>query len=250
MSGAPRRVLVLGGTGEGRDLAQVLVQLGHHVITSMAGVTANALPPVGSFRVGGFGGMEGLVEFLRRQRIDAIADASHPFAAQVSTHACAAASMLGLNLVRLERPPWQPQAGDRWTRVENYQQAADALAPGAVALLTVGRRGLAPFFARADLSGVARMISVPESALPQNWLLLVARPPLRVDSEVGLLRVHRTTVTVTKNAGGAATVAKLEAARMLGLPVVMIERPQKPLARIVSTIEGVTEHLRSTSDGD
>ncbi len=150
-----------------------------------------------------------------------------------------------LDLVRLERPAWQPQAGDRWTSVGSYRQAADAIAPGAVALLTVGRRELAPFLARADISGVARSIGVPRSPLPANWLLLVARPPLRVDSEMALLRRHGITVAVTKNAGGEATVAKLEAARALGLPVIVIERPQKPPARIVHTVEAAADFLGS-----
>jgi precorrin-6A/cobalt-precorrin-6A reductase len=244
---APRRVLVLGGTGEGRELAETLVRHGHYVVTSMAGVTADTMKPAGVVRAGGFGGSEGLMNFLRRERIDVVADASHPFAAQISAHACAATSALGLDLVRFERPPWKPQSGDRWISAGNYRQAADALAPCAGVLLTVGRRGLSPFLARADLSGVARIINVPEMALPQAWLLLVARPPLRVETEMVLMREQRITVTVTKNSGGEATAAKLEAARMLGLPVIMIERPRKPPARIVHAVEGVVDFLRSKS---
>jgi precorrin-6A/cobalt-precorrin-6A reductase len=213
----------------------MLLCQGHQVITSMAGVTAEALKPPGSVRIGGFGGAEGLADFLRKNRIDAVADASHPFAARISEHACAATCALGLDLVRLERPAWMPEAGDCWKRVSNYHEAADALLDNAVALLTVGRRGLEPFFNRIDVSGVARMIGVPDRALPEQWLLLIARPPLRVEREMALMREHRITVAVAKNSGGEATAAKLKAARMLGLPTIMIERPQKPLAKIAAT---------------
>ncbi len=235
--GAPKRILIVGGTVEARNLADVLARRGCSVVTSLAGVTADAMKPAGKVRIGGFGGAEGLKDFLRRDGIDAVADASHPFASQISAHICAATSELAIDLVRLERPAWLPQAGDQWTSVGSYRQAADALAPGAVALLTVGRRELASFLARRDVSGVVRAIGVPEAPLPENWLLLVARPPLRLDSEIALLRRHGITVAVTKNAGGEATVAKLEAARALGLPVIVIERPQKPSARVVHTVE-------------
>jgi precorrin-6A/cobalt-precorrin-6A reductase len=242
---ARKRVLIVGGTVEARNLAEVLVRRGCPVITSLAGVTADAMKPAGTVRIGGFGGVEGLRDFLLRDGIDAVADASHPFAGLISAHICAATSELAIDLVRLERPAWQPQAGDQWTSVGSYQQAADTIAPGAVALLTVGRRELAPFLARADVSGVARSIGVPPSPLPANWLLLVARPPLRVASEMALLRRHSITVAVTKNAGGDATVAKLEAARALSIPVIVIERPQKPPARIVHTVEAAADFLGS-----
>jgi precorrin-6A/cobalt-precorrin-6A reductase len=201
----------------------------------MAGVTADALKPPGRVRIGGFGGAEGLADFLRKSRIDAVADASHPFAARISEHAYAATRAMGLDLVRLERPAWVPETSDRWNSVSNYQEAADTIPANAVALLTVGRRGLEPFFNRIGVSGVARMIGVPDRALPEQWLLLVARPPLLVEREMALMREHRITVAVAKNSGGEATAAKLKAARMLGLPTIMIERPQKPPAKIAAT---------------
>jgi precorrin-6A/cobalt-precorrin-6A reductase len=233
----------LGGTGEARALADRLVGDGHAVITSIAGITTASLPSSGRLHTGGFGGAEGLAEFLLRERIEIIADAAHPFAAQISRHASEAAHRLGLSLIRLERPPWRAEPDDCWLSVESYQQAADALPCGAVALLTIGRRNLDAFFARKDVSGVARMIGVPDRALPAHWLLLVARPPLRVESEMALMRRHRITVAVTKNAGGGATAAKLAAARALGLPVVMVERPHKPEARLVATVAAAARLL-------
>jgi precorrin-6A/cobalt-precorrin-6A reductase len=240
---APRRILILGGTGEARSLAERLVSDGHAVITSIAGITTATAPPAGGLHRGGFGGAEGLAAFMERERIEIIVDATHPYAVQISRHGGEASCGLGLPLVRLERPPWTAEAGDCWVSVESYPQAAEALPSGAIALLTIGRRNLEPFFARMDVSGVARMIGVPDRALPANWLLLVARPPLRLEAEMALMRSHKITVAVSKNAGGEATAAKLTAARSLGLLVVMIERPAKPAATVVHTVEAAAKLL-------
>jgi precorrin-6A/cobalt-precorrin-6A reductase len=146
----------------------------------------------------------------------------------MSANAHAACTAAGVPLLRLERPPWQPVAGDRWTQVETVAAAAAALPPGARVLLTIGRKEVAPFFARGDVGGIARMIEETPENIPPGWRLLLERPPFSVAYERKLLADNAVTWLVTKNAGGAETAAKLAAARDLGLPVIMVERPPKP----------------------
>ena len=234
----PARVLILGGTGDARGLAARLVEGGHHVVTSLAGVTADPRLPAGEVRKGGFGGIDGLADYLKGERFDWLIDATHPFAVQISAHAHAAAELAGVRLVRLERPGWAAGPGDVWTPVADTAAAVQALPAGAVALVTIGRKEVAAFAARADVRVVARMIEAPAAALPPNWRLVLARPPFSVDDELALMRSEKVTVVVTKNAGGPGS-AKLKAARDLGLPVVMIERPPKPEVRMVAGIDEV-----------
>lgn len=233
-----RRILILGGTGEARALAALLAGEGHAVITSLAGVTENPLLPAGEVRRGGFGGAVGLASYLRQEDIAVVVDATHPFAARMSANAHAACAETGLPLFRLERAAWQAGEGDRWTHVSSMAKAAAMLPTGARVLLTIGRKELAPFLARGGIGGVARMIEPPPRALPPGWLLLLRRPPFSVASEMQLIQEHGVTWLVTKNAGGAETEAKLIAARKLGLPAVMVERPPKPE---VQTFAGVEE---------
>jgi precorrin-6A/cobalt-precorrin-6A reductase len=222
------RILILGGTGEARELASLLAAEGCSVITSLAGVTENPLLPEGEVRRGGFGGVPGLVDYLNKEGIALVADATHPFAWHMAVHAEAACRETGLPLLRLERPAWRAGAGDRWTAVCSVVEAAASLPGGSRVLVTIGRTEIAPFLAREDISGVARMIESPGSPLPARWTLLLQRPPFTVAQERRLMREHAITRLVTKNAGGAATEAKLVAARELGVPVTMVQRPVKP----------------------
>ena len=223
-----KRILILGGTSDARVLAAELIAAGYETVTSLAGVTKAPVMPKGEVRVGGFGGEEGLYAYLKSGNFAAVADAAHPFAAQISQHGFNAAKRAGLPYLRLEREPWQPAAGDHWIGVPNMADAVAALPSDSRVMLTIGRKEIVPFLARGDISGVARMIEKSPFPVPPSWQLIMARPPFRLEDERKLLRDHHISHLVTKNAGGAQTEAKLLAARALHLPVIMITRPAKP----------------------
>jgi precorrin-6A/cobalt-precorrin-6A reductase len=238
-----RRVLILGGTREARELAARLVELGHEVTTSLAGVTSDPELPRGEVRRGGFGGAAGLADYLRDREVDALIDATHPFAAQVSAHAAEAVKMGRVPMIRLERPAWRPEPGDEWIDVADAEAAVLALPSGARVLLTIGRKGIAPFLMRRDLSGIVRAIEPPAVKLDDGWELHLARPPFTLEAERALMARASVTHLVTKNAGGELTRAKLVAARTLKIPVVMIARPRKPDVVTISKPEGVLSWL-------
>jgi precorrin-6A/cobalt-precorrin-6A reductase len=234
-------ILILGGTRDARDLAGLLVARGHAVVTSLAGVTSDPVLPVGEVRHGGFGGADGLAAYLMRTRIALVADATHPFAARISAHAHAACAALGLPLLRLERPAWQPDPKDRWTEVADPAAAAQALPESARVLLTIGRRQLEPFFGRQGLSGVIRCIEPPDAVLPPGWRLLRERPPYSLAAETELIRSDAISHLVSKNSGGEVVAAKLLAARALGIPVIMIAPPHKPETATAAGAQALAE---------
>src|SRR3954447_25426554 len=234
------RVLILGGTGEARRLAAALADRPDvHVVSSLAGRVADPALPPGEVRVGGFGGVPGLVDYLHAGRIDAVVDATHPFAATMSAHAVAATDATGVPLLVLRRPRWTERPGDRWLRVPTIGDAARTVAGlGSRVFLTTGRQGLAAF---ADLDAwfLVRTVDPPEPPLPCRLEVLLDRGPFTVDGERDLLRRHRIDVLVTKDSGGAMTAAEVAAARELGVPVVMVGRPAATGAPAVETIDEV-----------
>jgi precorrin-6A/cobalt-precorrin-6A reductase len=227
------RVLVLGGSSEASALARLLADDRRFQATlSLAGATREPAPAPIPQRVGGFGGVMGLVAYLRAQHIDALIDATHPFARQMSTNAVAAAERTGAALLQLLRPPWIPVAGDRWIEVEDTHAAAEALGeePQRV-FLTIGRKDLAPFLAHPQHHYMIRTVDPPpDDLLPRDSEVITARGPFALADEQRLLAEHRIEILVTKNSGGSATAAKLQAARERGLPVVIVQRPELPLA--------------------
>jgi precorrin-6A/cobalt-precorrin-6A reductase len=231
-----RRVLVLGGTAEARELAARLAARGDHVTTSLAGRTPHPRLPVGEVRTGGFGGVDGLVEALGD--VDLLVDATHPFAATMTGHATAAAARTGTPLVVLRRPGWTAGPGDRWTRVPSLDAAASAIAPGARVLLATGRQGVEAFV-DVDAWFLVRAIEAPD-VLPARAELVLARGPFALDDERALLDAHGITVVVAKDSGGA-TEAKLVAARERCLPVLLVDRP--PLPAGVDAVATVDEVL-------
>ncbi len=240
------RLLILGGTTEASELGRALAgDTRVDGLISLAGRTQHPMPQPLPSRSGGFGGVAGLVAYLREQRIDALIDATHPFAARMTAHAIEAACATGTPLLVLLRPAWQPIAGDRWTTVADMQAAADALgaAPRRV-LLTVGRLDIAPFRAAPQHRYVLRSVDLPPpDLLPPHTITIAARGPFAEADERRLLAAHRIDVIVTKNSGGGATEGKLGAARALGLPVVMVERPPAPPVQRVATVAEALEWL-------
>jgi precorrin-6A/cobalt-precorrin-6A reductase len=221
------KVLLLGGTGEARRLAELLVSSGCEVISSLAGRTAELRMPVGEVRVGGFGGAAGLSDWLREHRVDAVIDATHPFAATMTEHAVAAAREVGVPLLILRRRGWAAGPGDDWHWVDTPDAAAELLPTlGSRAFLTIGRQGLATF-SDTGVWTLARCVDPPEPR-PTWCTLLLARGPYDVAGELDLMRRHAIDVLVTKDSGGPATSAKLTAARQLHRPVILIRRPPLP----------------------
>ena len=231
------KILILGGTSEARELADRLVGLGHRVTTSLAGRTQHPALPAGDLRVGKFGGIPGLVGYLRAVGIERLVDATHPYAGLISTNAVAASLQSGIPLVRLMRPAWVEPTGAGWIQVTYLEAAADHLPSGATVLVTTGHEGLDALLARDDCRFVVRLIEEPETALPRHAKLLLSRPPYRLEDEVALFRREAITHLVTKNSGGDATAAKLEAAQEVGAQVVMIARPVYGPAREVGTVD-------------
>lgn len=234
MASAKGSILILGGTAEARDLAGLLCDAGYAPVTSLAGITRAPAAIRGETRLGGFGGPDGLARYLEEGHFRALIDATHPFAGVISHHAKEAARRCRLPLIRLERPAWTPEPGERWIEVPDNDAALRALPKGARVLLTIGRKEVMPFLARPDLVGVARMIE-PLGYVPgAGWQVLLARPSFGLDAELQLLGDHAVTHLVTKNSGGEETRAKLSAARIKGVEVVMIQRPPKPEAYTVA----------------
>ena len=241
-------VLILGGTTEARRLAELLAAgalPGLRVTNSLAGrVTAPRLPP-GEVRVGGFGGAEGLARWLRAYAVDALIDATHPFAGTISFHAARAAATAHVPLLALRRPGWVPVAGDVWHEAGSLEEAAQLLPSlGRRVFLTTGRMGLAPFSAVDGLWFLVRAVDAPETPHPSRMEVLLDRGPFTVDGERELLHRHRIDVLVTKDSGGAATAPKLTAAREAGLPVVVVRRPPVPEGvRVVAGPEQAVQWL-------
>lgn len=236
-------VLVLGGTTEGRLLANALAADGVPAVVSLAGRVRAPAPLPGEVRVGGFGGVAGLVAWLRDRRVAAIVDATHPFAAQMTANAAAAAAATGVPLLVLRRPGWTAGPADDWRAVGSLDAAA-ALLPdlGERVFLTTGRTELA-MFADLDRWFLVRSVDPPEPPLPRRVEVVLDRGPFTVPGELRLLREHRIDVVVTKNSGG--TDAKLVAARELGLPVVLVERPALPAGvDVVTTVDDALDRLR------
>jgi len=226
----PPRVLILGGTTEARGLAERLVgRADVDVVSSLAGRVARPRLPVGQVRVGGFGGATGLTSWIAAHGIRAVIDATHPFAATISRNAHAAAAASHVPLLALRRAAWVPGEGDRWCEAASLEDAALMLPElGRRHFLTIGRQGVSSFADVTDAWFLVRSVDPPEEPTPPQMELLLDRGPYSLDAEIALMRGRRVDTVITKNSGGEATAAKLIAARELGLPVVMVQRPVAP----------------------
>ncbi|GGU59285.1 precorrin-6A reductase [Streptomyces albospinus] len=249
MNDPARHVLVLGGTTEARRLAAVLEpEPGVRVTSSLAGRVAAPRLPAGEVRIGGFGGPEGLARWLREHAVDALIDATHPFAGTISFHAAQAAATAHVPLLALRRPGWVPGPGDIWHQVPSLADAARALPGlGARVFLTTGRMGLSHFAHLTDLWFLVRSVDAPEPPHPPRMTAVLDRGPFTLDGERDLLRRHRIDVLVTKDSGAAATAPKLAAAREAGVPVVVVQRPPAPEGvPVAAGPEEAADWLRTT----
>jgi precorrin-6A/cobalt-precorrin-6A reductase len=220
-------VLILGGTTEARALATAL-HPGVRVTSSLAGRVAEPRLPPGAVRVGGFGGVDGLVAWVREHHVDAVIDATHPFAENISFNAARAAATAHVPLLALRRPGWVPVEGDDWHEVASLEEAAGAVGEfGERVFLTTGRMGLAAF-AECPQWFLVRSVDAPEPPMPARTEVLLDRGPFTLDGERELLSRYGIDVLVTKDSGGAATAPKLRAAREAGVPVVIVRRPAVP----------------------
>jgi precorrin-6A/cobalt-precorrin-6A reductase len=234
------RILILGGTAEARRLAGQLAKRADLDITlSLAGRTASPAPQPVPVRVGGFGGATGLADYLAKERIDALIDATHPYASVMSANAITAARNTGVPFVALRRPPWVAVAGDRWTEVGNVGEAVRALgqSPRRV-FVTLGRNEIAPFAAAPQHHYLIRSVDPVDLRLPlPHATYITGRGPFGEADDRALLTGHAIDLVIAKNSGSTATYGKIAAARVLGIAVIMLRRPTVPEAPAVATIE-------------
>jgi precorrin-6A/cobalt-precorrin-6A reductase len=234
------RILILGGTLEARRLAQRLRGRADVTITlSLAGRTASPAAQPVPVRVGGFGGAEGLAAYLRAERIAALIDATHPYAATISANAARAAAAAGVRLLALRRPPWQPTARDRWTEVADIAGAVRALGPAPRRVfLALGRKELRGFATAPQHHYLVRSVDPVDPPLPvPHAIYLVVRGPFAETAERELLLAHGIDAIVSKNSGGEATYGKIAAARALGIEVIVLRRPQLPAVPSVASVD-------------
>ena len=224
-----------------------MADAGRPAILSYAGRVASPRTQPVAVRSGGFGGAEGLAAFLRDNGIGQVIDATHPFAAGISRNAVQACAMAGVPLCAFERPSWVAGPQDDWTHVPDPEGAAAALdGPGRRVFLAIGRQHLAAFAHLAQHRFLTRLVDAPAPDFPlQNAEVVVARGPFRPEDDLALMRAHGTELLVAKNAGGAGAEAKILAARTLGIPVIMIDRPELPDRPVRGTVAGIMDWLHA-----
>lgn len=237
-------LLILGGTTEANALAKTVAKQGIAATYSYAGRVGNPRPQPLPVRVGGFGGVDGLAAYLREHAITHVVDATHPFAAQMSANAVAACHEIGVPLAALTRPAWTAQKGDTWRHVPDIDGAVAALsgAPQRV-FLAVGRMHLEDFAAQPQHCYLLRLVDEPTDLPLPNCYVVVARGPFTMAEDQALMQRHGIELVVSKNAGGPGARAKLDAARALGVPVLMIDRPALPQRTELANVAEVLDWL-------
>lgn len=233
-----RNILILGGTTQASALAKALAERGDRAVLSYAGRTDSPRAQPVPIRVGGFGGVAGLAAYLKAEGVTHLIDATHPFAATMSAHAVEAARLANVRHAMLTRPAWHAGEGDRWTHVRDIAGAVQALdGPPRRVMLALGRMHVAAFAAQPQHHYLLRFVDAPDAppALPRHHLV-VDRGPFTLEGDLALMRAHGIDLIVAKNAGGDGARAKLDTARALGLPVVMIDRPPLPQAHVLEQV--------------
>lgn len=246
------RVLILGGTTEANRLAgRLLKDPRFDIRTSLAGVTHNPKKLPGKVRKGGFGGMEGLRDYLLDRQVDAVIDATHPFATQISNHAGKACREARVPRVTLLRPPWRRTKADNWIDASDVADAVRLL-PGQIdskdgrVLLALGKKHVRAFRDAPKIRYVVRTVDPTISRVPfESAIFVQDRGPFTVENERALFKKNKIQAVVSRNSGGKSSYAKIQVARELGLPVVMIERPPRPTGKIVETLQDTVDWLNS-----
>lgn len=243
------KILLLAGSGESRILAEKLSNEGHEVLASLAGVTREVRRYATPTRTGGFGGDAGFRYYLKTEQPDLVIDATHPFAARISKRSVAICSKVGIPYVQLLRPEWHPKEGANWTMIGSPKEARDHVKPGSTVFLATGRQTLMDFGNLSDCHLICRQIDPPDEPFPfPNGEFLVGRPPFSIDDEISLFKRLGVDVLVVKNAGGAASRSKLDAARALGILILMIKRPAPTSAETLSNIDDVMAWVAAFAD--
>ena len=240
------RILILGGTTEARALAVTLASRADlDVVLSLAGRTADPAPQPVPVRSGGFGGAEGLAHYLRDERIDLMIDATHPFAARISANAVQATAQSGVSAFALRRPAWTPVAGDNWLSVHSVPQAIAALGETPLRVfLATGRQEAHYADAVPHHHYWVRSVDpVDPPLMAPNVCYIHSRGPFRLEDELETLRGYRIEVIIAKNSGGEATYAKINAARLLGIKVIMIERAEATGLPAVETLDAALNRI-------
>ncbi len=239
-------VLVLGGTTEATALAQALSDGGYDATFSYAGRVAQPKAQPLPTRIGGFGGVDGLVNYLHEHHITHVIDATHPFAAQMSRNAVAACRKADVRLIALTRPEWLALKGDRWTHVPDMAGAVGALDRGSCrVMLAIGKQQLAEFAVHRQHHYLLRLVDEPTVALRfDSYEVVVAQGPFNLTDDLALMRAHKIDLLVSKNAGGTAARAKIDAAREMGIEVVMIDRPKVPKRIVVGSVDDALRWIR------
>ncbi|WP_441259268.1 cobalt-precorrin-6A reductase [Bradyrhizobium sp. 521_C7_N1_3] len=238
------RALILGGTADASLLAAEIARARIDAVYSYGGRTRTPADQPLPTRIGGFGGVSGLADYIRRERITHVIDATHPFAAEMSRHAIEACAQTGTPLIALERAPWTKAPGDIWIEVADVTAAAAALpeTPANV-FLAIGRQHIAPFAAKPQHVYTLRFVDPPEAPLPFAADVIVSRGPFTFDGELAMMRARSIAWIVARNSGGDGARAKIDAARMLGLPVIMIARPKLPERLRVESVAEIMQWL-------
>lgn len=238
------RALILGGTADASLLAAEIARAGIDAVYSYGGRTrAPADQPLPT-RIGGFGGVSGLVDYIRRENITHVIDATHPFAAGMSRNAVEACAETGVPLIALERAPWAKAQGDEWIEVLDVNAAVAALPEAPVKVfLAIGRQHIAPFASKPQHAYTLRFVDPPEAPLSFAADVIVSRGPFTLQGELKMMHARGIAWIVARNSGGDGARAKIDAARMLGLPVIMISRPQLPGRLRVDGVADVMQWL-------
>lgn len=238
------RALILGGTADASLLAAEIARAGIDAVYSYGGRTrAPAGQPLPT-RIGGFGGVGGLADYIRREEITHVIDSTHPFAAEMSRNAVAACAETGTPLIALERAPWTKAPGDNWIEIPDVNAAVAALPEAAAnVFLAIGRQHIAPFATRPQHAYTLRFVDPPDAPLPFAADVIVSRGPFTLEGELEMMRKRSITRIVARNSGGDGARAKIDAARVLGLPVIMIARPQLPERLRIESVAEIMQWL-------
>ena len=225
-----KNLLILGGTTEASALAQIISKTSINARLSYAGRVSRLRPSPIEKRIGGFGGVSGLVEYLKLEKITHVIDATHPFASQMSKNAIEACTLAGIPLAALTRPPWQKEIGDKWINVPNVEAAVQYLEiPKKRILLAIGRQSLSLFYAQPQHSYILRLVDPPERPFKfPDHSINISRGPFTIKNDTALFEKHKIELVIAKNSGGSGSYSKIEVARNLGVSVIMVERPKMP----------------------